>query len=82
MTMKLSTRDVGDVVILDVAGRITAGEGSDLFRQSIRDQVAHGNRKILLNLEDVSYIDSSGLGEISAGGKTVMYGLVAPRRDA
>lgn len=77
MTMKLSTRDVGDVVILDVAGRITAGEGSDLFRQSIRDQVAHGNRKILLNLEDVSYIDSSGLGELVLGHGTVTQNTCA-----
>jgi len=71
MTVKLSTREVGDVVILDVNGRITAGEGSDLFRQSIRDQVAQGTRKILLNLEDVSYIDSSGLGELVLGHGTV-----------
>jgi anti-sigma B factor antagonist len=71
MTMKLSVREVDDVVILDVAGRITAGEGSDRFRQAIRDQVAQGSRKILLNLEDVSYIDSSGLGELVLGYGTV-----------
>jgi anti-sigma B factor antagonist len=77
MTMKLSTREEGDVVILDVAGRITAGEGSDQFRESIRDQVAHGHRKILLNLEDVSYIDSSGLGELVLGHGTVTQNTCA-----
>ena len=77
MTMKFSARDVGDVVVLDVDGRITAGEGSDLFRQAIRDQVAQGNRKILLNLEDVTYIDSSGLGELVLGHGTVTQNTCA-----
>ena len=77
MTMKLSVREAGDVVILDFAGRITAGDGSELFRESIRDQVAHGNRKILLNLEEVSYIDSSGLGELVLGHGTVTQNTCA-----
>lgn len=77
MTMKLEVRETGDVVVLDVSGRITAGEGSDRFRQAIRDQVAQGSRKILLNLEDVSYIDSSGLGELVLGYGTVTQNTCA-----
>ena len=75
MSLKLSIREVGDVTVLDVSGRITAGDGSDIFRQVIRDQVAKGNKKILLNLEDVSYIDSSGLGELVLGHGTVTQNI-------
>lgn len=64
MSMKASTREVNDVVIVDLSGRITLGEGSVVIRDTIRDLLAHGRRKILLNLGDVSYIDSSGLGEL------------------
>jgi anti-sigma B factor antagonist len=77
MTMKLAVREVGDVVVLDVRGRITAGEGSDQFRQAIRDQVAQGTRKFLLNLEEVTYIDSSGLGELVLGYGTVTQNTCA-----
>ena len=77
MTIKVSIREAGDVVILDFAGKITAGEGSDLFRQTIRDQVANGNRKILVNLGAVSYIDSSGLGELVLGHGTVSQNTCA-----
>ena len=64
MSMKASTRVVNDVVIVDVRGRITLGEGSVVLRDTIKDLLGKGNRKILLNLGDVSYIDSSGVGEI------------------
>lgn len=75
MSLKLSVREVGDVTVLDFAGRITAGDGSDMFRQAIRDQVAHGSKKILLNLSEVSYIDSSGLGELVLGHGTVTQNI-------
>ena len=75
MSVKLATREVSDVVVLDVSGRITAGEGSNIFRQAIRDQVAQGNKDILLNLEEVSYIDSSGLGELVLGHGTVTQNI-------
>lgn len=75
MSVTLETRDVGDVVVLDVSGRITAGEGSNIFRQAIRDQVAQGNKDILLNLAEVSYIDSSGLGELVLGHGTVTQNI-------
>jgi anti-sigma B factor antagonist len=55
---------VGDVTVIDASGRITLGEGSSTFRENIKDLTALGNRKLLLNLADVSYIDSSGIGEM------------------
>jgi anti-sigma B factor antagonist len=67
MSLKLDTRQLDDVTVIDVSGRITLGEGSSVIRDAIRDLVAKGNRKILLNLGDVTYIDSSGIGELVAG---------------
>jgi anti-sigma B factor antagonist len=67
VSIQLSTRQVGDVSVIDVVGRITLGEGASTLRESIRDLVTKGNKKILLNLGDVSYIDSSGIGELVSG---------------
>ena len=64
MTMKTSTRQVNGVTIVDLSGRITLGEGSVVLRETIRDLLGKGDKKILLNLGDVSYIDSSGIGEL------------------
>jgi anti-sigma B factor antagonist len=61
---KLSTRKADGVTVLDIAGRIIAGDALTSLRQVIRDEVANGHNKILLNLTDVSYVDSSGLGEL------------------
>src|SRR3954464_13404454 len=69
--MKTSTRKVDNVTIVDLSGRITLGEGSVVLRDNIRDLVAKGNKKILLNLGDVTYIDSSGIGELVSGFTTV-----------
>ena len=71
MSVKLSTRQVGDVTVIDAAGRITLGEGASTFRDTIRDLAAKGNKKLLLNLSEVSYIDSSGIGELVSGFTTV-----------
>ena len=71
MSVKLNTRQVGDVSVIDVSGRITLGEGSSALRDILRDLTAKGHRKILLNLGDVSYIDSSGIGELVSGFTTV-----------
>ncbi len=71
MSAKLSPRQVGDVTVVDVSGRITLGEGSSNLREGIRELVAKGNKKIVLNLADVSYIDSSGIGELVSGFTTV-----------
>jgi len=64
MSLKTSTRQVDGVTILDMSGRITLGEGSVVLRDTIRDMVAQGSKKLLLNLGDVTYIDSSGIGEL------------------
>jgi len=64
VSMKASTRQVDGVTIVDLSGRITLGEGSVVLRDSIKDLLSKGQKKILLNLGDVSYIDSSGIGEL------------------
>ena len=71
MSVKLTSRQVGDVTVIDAAGRITLGEGASLFRDTIRELTAQGKKKLLLNLSDVSYIDSSGIGEMVSGFTTV-----------
>ena len=71
MSVKLTSRQVGDVTVIDAAGRITLGEGASAFRDTIRDFAGQGNKKLLLNLGDVSYIDSSGIGEMVSGFTTV-----------
>jgi len=64
VSMKATIRQVDSVVVVDISGRITLGEGCTQLRELIRDQLAKGNKRILLNLADVSYIDSSGIGEL------------------
>jgi anti-sigma B factor antagonist len=64
VSIKVSTRQVGDVTIVDMSGRITLGDGSNTVRETVRDLISKGQKKILLNLGDVSYIDSSGIGEL------------------
>ena len=71
MSIKTSTRQVGDVTVMDLSGRITLGEGSTMLRDNIRDLLGRGQKKILLNLGDVTYIDSSGIGELVSGFTTV-----------
>ena len=71
MTMKASSRQVNGIMIVDLSGRITLGEGSVILRETVRDLLGKGNKKILLNLGDVSYIDSSGIGELVSAYTTV-----------
>ncbi len=71
MTMKASSRRVDGVTILDLSGRITLGEGSVVLRDQIRDLLGKGEKKLLLNLGDVTYIDSSGIGELVSAFTTV-----------
>lgn len=71
MSVKMTTRQVGDVTVIDASGRITLGEGASAFRDTVRDLASKGDKKILLNLSDVSYIDSSGIGEMVSGFTTV-----------
>lgn len=62
--MQISERPVGDVVILDVKGRITLGDGDELLKDKVNSLVSTGKKKIILNLAEVPYVDSAGLGEI------------------
>ncbi len=71
MTFKSSTRQTSGVTIVDLSGRITLGESSSALRETVRDLLNKGQKKILLNLGDVSYIDSSGIGELVSGFTTV-----------
>jgi anti-sigma B factor antagonist len=64
VSLSTSMREVDGVVIVDLSGRITLGEASGKLRDTVRDLLSKGNKKILLNLGDVTYIDSSGLGEL------------------
>lgn len=66
MSLKMSTRESKDVVIIDLSGRLTMGEACEAIRDEIHDQMRNRVRKVLLNLADVSYIDSAGLGELTA----------------
>ncbi|HVZ60621.1 MAG TPA: STAS domain-containing protein [Terriglobales bacterium] len=69
--MKSNTREVGGVAVVDLNGRITLGEGSVVLRDQVRDLLAKGQKKILLNMGEVSYIDSSGIGELVSAFTTV-----------
>ncbi len=69
--MNVSTRQMDSVTIVDVSGRITLGEGSVVLRDTIRELVGKGNKKILLNLGDVPYIDSAGIGGLVSAFTTV-----------
>ncbi len=64
MNMKATTRQVDSVTVVDVGGRITLGEASAQLRELIRNELARGNKRLLLNLADATYIDSSGVGEL------------------
>ena len=69
--MKIETRTVGDIKILDCSGKITLGEGTMAVRNAVRDILKNNGKKIILNLGDVNYIDSSGVGELVSTYTTV-----------
>ena len=71
MSMKFKTRQVDGVTVLDLNGRITLGEGSVTLRDAVRDVLSKGSNHILLNLANVDYIDSSGIGELVSAFTTV-----------
>jgi anti-sigma B factor antagonist len=62
--MEIAERTVNDVMILDLKGKMTLGEGDELLKDKINSLLAQGRKKLLLNLEGVPYIDSAGLGEV------------------
>jgi anti-sigma B factor antagonist len=71
MSVKLTTHQKSDVTIIDISGKLTLGEGTSSLRTKIRELVEGGSRRIVLNMADVSYMDSSGLGEMIASHTTV-----------
>jgi len=89
MSMKTTTREVDGVTILDLSGKITLGKESGALRDTVIELLGKGSNKILLNLGDVSYIDSSGLGELvsaytavkNAGGELKLLNLTSKVRD-
>jgi anti-sigma B factor antagonist len=64
--MTITQRDVGDVTVLDLKGRLVLGEGDLLLREHVNDLVARGRLRLVLNLRDVTYIDSAGVGMLVA----------------
>lgn len=62
--MQIEERAVGDVTVLDLKGRVTLGEGDELLKDKVNSLINQGRRKLVLNLAEVPYIDSAGLGEI------------------
>ena len=89
MSMTFTTREVGGVTIVDLSGKITLGEGGVTLREEVRKLVGEGQKKIVLNLAEVNYIDSSGLGELvsaytavkNAGGELKLLNLTSKVRD-
>ena len=71
MSVQVNPRRLDDVVILDLSGRITLGEGTVAVRDALQKLLRAGDRKFLLNLADVDYIDSGGLGELITAFTTV-----------
>ena len=69
--MQITERSVGDVMVLDVKGKITLGEGDEILKDKVNSLVNQGQRKIILNLADVPYLDSAGLGEVVRAYTTV-----------
>jgi len=71
VSMRINTREVQGVTILDISGRITLGDETGTLRDAVRDLLSKGIKKIVLNLADVSYIDSTGVGELVGSLMTV-----------
>jgi anti-sigma B factor antagonist len=71
MALRATHRDAGEVTVVDLSGRIVLGDGSALLRKTIRGLLEDQRKRILLNLADVDYIDSSGIGELVSGFTTV-----------
>ncbi len=71
MAFHLISRQAGDVTVIDFSGPITLGVSSHVIRDAVRDLIAKGQKKILLNMHKVAYIDSYGVGEMVAGYSSV-----------
>lgn len=64
MSFRATSREVGEVSVIDMDGRITLGEGSALLRDLVQEKLSTGHKKIVMNLAGINYIDSTGLGEL------------------
>ena len=69
--MKATLRQVDSIIVIDMSGRITLGEGCTQLRELVREQLGKGKKELLLNLADITYIDSSGIGELVSAFTTV-----------
>jgi anti-sigma B factor antagonist len=89
VSLAITTREVDHVTLLDIRGRIILGDETDTLRSAVRDLLARGKKKIILNLADVDYIDSSGVGELvgsfttvrNAGGELKLLNLTKKVHD-
>lgn len=89
MALTIKTRRVGNVAIVDLSGKITLGENTGILRDELRSLLAQGNKNIVLNMKDVSYVDSAGLGELvgayttatNQGGAVKLLHLQGKMRD-
>lgn len=89
MSVEINTRAAGDVTVLDLAGKITLGEATGKVREAVRVVVTGGHKKVLLNLKELDYMDSAGLGEIigaytsvsNAGGQMKLMGVAGRALD-
>jgi anti-sigma B factor antagonist len=89
MSLQCVEKEVGDISVFRLSGRVTLGDGTTAIRKAIRDALARGRKNILLNFEDVFFVDSSGLGELvtaqtmvrKAGGKLKLTNLRENARD-
>ena len=89
MALTAKTRRVGDVAIVDLSGKVTLGENTGILRDELRSLLAQGNKHIILNMKDVSYVDSAGLGELvgayttatNQGGAVKLLNLQSKMRD-
>jgi anti-sigma B factor antagonist len=67
MSFIATSREIGDITVIDMDGRITLGEGTALLRDIVRENVGKGRKKIIMNLGGITYLDSTGLGELVSG---------------
>lgn len=87
--MKIEIRNINDIKILDCSGKITLGEGTMSIRNTVREIIQGGTKKIVLNLAEINYIDSAGVGElvstfttvVNHGGKLKLLGLTNKIRE-
>jgi anti-sigma B factor antagonist len=89
MALTTKVRRVGDVAIVDLSGRITLGENTGILRDELRSLLSQGTKSIVLNMNDVSYVDSAGLGELvgayttatNQGGSVKLLNLQGKMKD-